>query len=118
MRMRMDTGQRRGVPEPGLWVQQARLKEEEGEEMRLTQKRMAALRQVAWGAEHFGALVTGRTTRKRDVVALFNLGLVADAGFVAMCDGDGFLLQPERYRQGWKLTAKGKAALALAKEEG
>lgn len=77
----------------------------------MTKRQFAALRQVAWGTNHFGALVTGRVTRLADVLALHALGFVADAGMVAVCDGDGFLLQPERYRQGWKITEAGKKAL-------
>ena len=80
----------------------------------MTDRQRAALKNVAWGTEHFGALVTCRSTRKRDVLALVAQGLVADAGMVAVCDGDGFLLQPERYRQGWKITDAGKKAMAGA----
>jgi len=79
----------------------------------MTRRQRAALERVAWGTEHFGALVTGRVTRRADVLALRALGYVADAGMVAICDGDGFLLQPERYRQGWKITAAGRKALEV-----
>jgi hypothetical protein len=82
----------------------------------MTKAQRAALERVAWGTKHFGALVTGRVTRKRDVIALFERGFVADAGMVAVCDGDGFLLQPQCYRQAWKITTKGKAALRRAPE--
>lgn len=78
----------------------------------MTDNQRAALERVAWGTEHFGSLVTGRVTRKRDVLALCKKGLVADAGMVAVCDGDGYLVVPERYRLGWKITAKGKQVLA------
>jgi hypothetical protein len=77
----------------------------------MTKNQMRALRNVSWGSEHFGAFCTGRETRKRDVLALVAQGLVADAGMVAVCDGDGFLLRPERYRQGWEITDAGKKAL-------
>lgn len=80
----------------------------------MTPKQRDALETVAWGTEHFGALATGGATRLRDVVALFRLGLVTDAGMVALCDGDGFTIQPERYRQGWKITEAGKKALEAA----
>lgn len=70
-----------------------------------------ALRAVAWGTEHFGSLATGGNVRKRDMIALEKKGLVEDVGPVAMCDGDGFTIQPERYRQGWKITEAGKKAL-------
>lgn len=78
----------------------------------ITPHQQSALERVAWGTEHFGSLVTGRMTRKRTVISLFRRGLVADAGMVAVCDGDGFLLVPERYRQGWKITPAGRKALA------
>jgi hypothetical protein len=77
----------------------------------LTRRQEAALREVAWGTEHFGALVTGGATRHRDVDSLFKKKLVADAGAVLVCDEDGFVRQPERYRQGWKITDAGKKAL-------
>jgi hypothetical protein len=44
-------------------------------------------------------------------LALVARGLVKDAGFAVACDGDGFALQPERYRQGWTITEAGKKAL-------
>jgi hypothetical protein len=77
----------------------------------MTEAQRYALERVAWGTEHFGALVTGRMTRKTTVLRLFRKGLVADAGMVVMCDGDGFTIQPERYRQGWKITRAGLKAL-------
>jgi hypothetical protein len=77
----------------------------------MTRAQWRALCKVAWGTEHFGALVTGRATRKEKVHALQALGLVSDGGMVAVCDGDGFLLQPQRYRRGWKITETGKKAL-------
>lgn len=78
---------------------------------KMTARQRESLERVAWGTEHFGALVTGRVTRSRDVLALHSLGLVRDAGMVAMCDGDGYLLQPERCRQGWAITDAGLAVL-------
>lgn len=43
--------------------------------------------------------------------ALERKGLVRSAGTVAKCDGDGFLVQPGRWCEGFKLTAKGLALL-------
>lgn len=79
--------------------------------MKLGRRQRAALESVAWGTEHFGALVTGESTRAEVVRSLHAKGLVKDAGMVAVCDGDGYLLQPERYRQGWAITEAGKAVL-------
>ena len=81
------------------------------EHARLTSRQEAVLREVAWGTEHFGALVTGIATRHRDVVALLKKKLVADAGAVLVCDEDGFVCHPQRYRRGWKITDAGKKAL-------
>jgi hypothetical protein len=83
----------------------------------LTEKQHSALEAVAWGTEHFGALVSGRSHHRRTLVALATKGLVRLTSQVAVCDGDGFLLQPERYRDGWTLTEKGKALLRQFKEE-
>lgn len=77
----------------------------------LTRKQRDVLETVAWGTENFGALVTGRNTPVSVVRALVRKGLVKDAGMVAVCDGDGFTIQPERYRQGWAVTEAGAAAL-------
>lgn len=77
----------------------------------LTPRQRAALERVAWGTEHFGALVTGRSTRADVVRRLHAKGLVKDAGMVAVCDGDGFLLSPQRYRQGWSIADAGKEVL-------
>lgn len=82
----------------------------------LTKRQRAALERVAWGTEHFGALVTGRVTPVSVVRSLLHRGLVKDAGMISVCDGDGFLLQPERYRQGWAITEMGKAALREAEK--
>jgi hypothetical protein len=82
----------------------------------VTRAQLRALKAVAWGTKHFGALVTNRQTRRRDVVALHAKGLVADAGTGSVCDGDGFLVWPECYRQGWRITVKGTKV--LAKQEG
>lgn len=84
--------------------------------MKLGSAQRRALETVAWGTEHFGALVTGQSTRRAVVLRLFDMGLVADGGMVAVCDGDGYLLQPERYRQGWKITEAGTKALEETNE--
>lgn len=77
----------------------------------MTRHQKRALRAVSMGTEHFGSHGTSRVTRKRDVLALAAMGLVEDVGFVAECDGDGFVLQPERYRRGWRITAAGQKVL-------
>lgn len=77
----------------------------------LTKKQRQALRSVAWGTKHFGSLMTGRETSRRTVLALVKRGLCESVGMVAMCDGDGFLVQPERYREGFAITKAGKKLL-------
>ena len=37
--------------------------------------------------------------------------MVKSIGPVPLCDGDGFTIEPERYREGWVLTDAGKDAL-------
>lgn len=69
------------------------------------------LTQVAWGQHFFGALFTGRHFPVRKMRALESRGLVTSIGACALCDGDGFIIMPERYRDGWQLTAAGIASL-------
>lgn len=52
-----------------------------------------------------------KPARERLLVA----GLIEDAGAVALVDGDGFTIQPERYRQAWKLTPAGIAEVERLK---
>jgi hypothetical protein len=66
---------------------------------------------VAWGMHFFGAVCTGRGLPRRDMILARDAGLVESIGQVAMCDGDGFTIEPERYREGWVLTESGKMAL-------
>jgi hypothetical protein len=78
----------------------------------LTDHQLACLRAVAWGTKHFdGGLVTNRQVPIRTVRKLVARGLVESAGIGPMCDGDCFIIEPERYRQGWKLTSLGKQYL-------
>lgn len=85
--------------------------------MKLTDKQWSALEAVGWGTKHFGALVSGRSHHRNTLVALATKGLVRLVNQVLVCDGDGFSIQPERYRDGWTLTEAGKLLLQRAKEE-
>jgi len=76
--------------------------------MTITPGQLDALRTIAWGVKHFGALVTGRSVTLRTVRVLVARGLVESAGLVALCDEDGFLLQPERWRRGFRLSVAGR----------
>jgi len=77
----------------------------------MTPLQRRVLRSVAWGTEHFGALVTGGSSPRRVVRRLVAMGLVKSVGMVAVCDGDGFLVHPERYREGFAITDAGEVAL-------
>lgn len=80
--------------------------------MLLPRRQLDALETVAWGMDHFGAILTGRGIRLRVVRALMRKGYVESAGSVAVCDGDGFMVQPERWREGFRLTESGIQAAA------
>ena len=66
---------------------------------------------VAWGMHFFGSVCTGRGLPRRDMLRAQADGLVESFGQVTMCDGDGFTIEPERYREGWVLTENGKTVL-------
>lgn len=70
-----------------------------------------ALDTIAWGGKHFGSLCTGRLFPRRRMLGLVRRGLVESCGMVALCDDDGCLVDPERLREGFKLTTAGIATL-------
>lgn len=76
-------------------------------EVRLTDNQRDAMDSLAWGEWFFGSLTPTRTTQRRVIEALVAKGLAESVGVVAMCDDDGFLVQPERYREGFRLTDEG-----------
>lgn len=76
---------------------------------KLPKRERKLLRSIAWGTEHFGALATRATVTAR---RLEEKGLAKYKGLGVVCDGDGFALQPERERDCWAITAKGKRWLA------
>ncbi len=78
-------------------------------------KQLDVLETVAWGEKHFGSVITGGGLLLRDVRRAIRDGLIVSAGQVIVCDGDGFGLEPERYREGFKLTDAGRAVVAEAK---
>lgn len=59
--------------------------------------------------KHFDCLGTCNAIRPRDMRRLEALGMVESMASV-VCDGDGFIIQPERRGTGWKLTNAGLAA--------
>lgn len=59
---------------------------------------------------------TGRSIRLRDVRRLVARRMMRDAGLASAVDGDGWTIQPERWRQSWELTDAGRAEVAKIKE--
>jgi len=71
-----------------------------------------------WGQENFGGgVVTNRLLRRREVLRAEARGLVKSLGLVPLCDDDGRIIQPERYREAWQLTEAGKTKLREYREQ-
>jgi hypothetical protein len=70
------------------------------------------LETVEWGERNFGSLITSRQFPRRDMLRLVGRGLVRSIGLVAVCDGDGAHVDPERWREGFVLTEAGREAVA------
>lgn len=64
---------------------------------------------------HGMATITNRQIPLRTMKRLESLGLVKDSGLVLVCDGDGFAVQPERWRTGWTLTRAGHDLVGVAR---
>lgn len=64
-----------------------------------------------WGMEHFSGITTNRALPKRDMMRAVEAGLCRSIGSHPLCDGDGFTIYPERYREVYVLTDKGFDAL-------
>ncbi len=62
------------------------------------------------------ALLTGRTSRATVARQCVERGWLADSGPVVVLDGDGFTLEPERYRHGYLLTDAGRTALVIPED--
>lgn len=76
---------------------------------KLTRRQKDAIEWLAWGMEHFGSLGTTRRVRRSTMMTLVKQGIAESVGQALMCDGDGFHLEPERYREGFRLTEYGQA---------
>jgi len=74
----------------------------------LTRNQRDAIDALAWGTLHFGSLHTNRVVRRRTVLSLVRRGLAESVGQTMVCDADGFHVEPERYREGFRLTARGQ----------
>lgn len=66
---------------------------------------------TAWAMHHFGSVCTGGNLQLRDIKRAISKGLIESVGSVPICDGDGFAVLPERYREGFRLTDAGKDEL-------
>lgn len=74
-------------------------------------KQRAVLETVADAEDHYGSLVTNGQCSRRDVMRCVNAGLVESAGLVTLLDDDCSPFAPERWREGFRLTQAGRAAL-------
>lgn len=78
--------------------------------MRLTKAERCFLEHAAH-CERFGwRALSGRVAKRGAANSLVAKGLLTFAGQARVVDGDGYALQPERYRDGWELTDAGRAA--------
>ena len=66
---------------------------------------------TAWAMHHFGSVCSGGTLKRRDIRRAESKGLLESVGDVPVCDGDGFTIEPERYREGFRLTERGESML-------
>lgn len=79
-------------------------------------KPIGVLAESAWAEHYFGSLASGGDLRRRDIMRCVQLGWMQSVGMTAMCDGDGFTIQPEHYREGFTMTEAGRTALRAAPE--
>ncbi len=84
-------------------------------QLRKPEKR--AIESLAWAMEWFGSLCTTRYCRRSTVLGLVALGIAESVGQVAVCDDDTTTKQPERYREGFRLTEFGKQVHAIIVED-
>ena len=75
-------------------------------------KQIYVLESVDHATEIFGSFVTSTQVPRRDVMRQVKNGFVKSVGEVSVCDDDGRMLDPERHREGFVLTDKGKEFLA------
>lgn len=76
------------------------------------------LEAIEWAEDEFGSLITTRQFPRRAILRLVERGLVRSAGLVTVLDGDGGMVEPERFREGFKLTDAGKQALTFFRAGG
>ena len=68
--------------------------------------------EVIWDAENlYGSLTTSAQCPRRDVIRCVRAGLATSVGTVRLVGEDGLPVAPERWREGFVLTAAGRMAL-------
>ncbi|OPY60585.1 MAG: hypothetical protein A4E57_04421 [Syntrophorhabdaceae bacterium PtaU1.Bin034] len=65
------------------------------------------LEAIAWAEEHFGSLMPNEQCPREEVLKAVEAGLAYSVGAVVLCDGDGFMLHPEVWDEGFALTDAG-----------
>lgn len=76
--------------------------------MSLTKKQIEYLSNVHWAERHFGSYAPRGSIHLKSLV---EKGLVKSVGVVCLCDEDGGIKEPERYREGFVLTEDGNKVL-------
>ena len=77
----------------------------------VTKPIMDCLETTAWGMKHFGGIITNRQLPLAVMRQAVKLGLCKSNGMGLVCDGDGFIEQPERERMCYVLTDQGQKVL-------
>lgn len=71
-------------------------------------KRRDVLEAVEDCENTFGSLITGGAVPRRDVMRQVRAGLVKSVGMRTVLDGDEAPVDPERFAEGFVLTADGR----------
>jgi hypothetical protein len=74
-------------------------------------KRRDVLESIAYAEGDYGSLVTGGPVRRRDVLRAVERGLAQSVGLVRVLDDDGHPSEPERFREGFRLTEAGRRGI-------
>lgn len=83
----------------------------------LSESQLTMLRDVSWATRHFDGMAARTAASLRRLRALEASGLVEAIGLVTVCDGDGYSIQPEREREGFRITKAGEALVATPKRK-
>ena len=74
-----------------------------------TRAQRDAVESLSWAMEHFGSLHTNRQCSRKTVLSLVALGIAESIGMCQPCDGDGFIINGRKEREGFKLTEYGQS---------